>query len=178
MVTRLQLAAELGLNPRYVSKLLEEGLPIQVRGKGGRASMFDLSVCRAWLEARNRVDEPAVDGVSRGLTAERARKERAQALLAEQLYAVRSGKLLDAETVEKRWAAEITAARSVILSSYTTAADRVFRAGTIDGLVGVERELKAIAYGVLRELSRETAAPTAQPKKPKKPKKRKAAARC
>lgn len=165
LVTARQLAVAFVVHPRTIAKFMDEGMPVAKRGRGGRPSMFDLAVCTAWKEAREQL--PADDGGPVDLTRERARKERAQALLAEQLYAVRSGKLVSTADVEKAWQAEIAAARSVILSSYTTAADKVFRAATTDGLAGVERELKAIAYGVLRELSDGAKAP--------KKKKRKAA---
>lgn len=150
LLTREQLATAWGVHARTVAKWQEEGLPVAVRGRGGRASRYDQEECDAWKAAREAlaVDEGPVD-----LTRERARKERAQALLAEQLYAVRSGKLLDAALVEKAWAAEIAAARAVVLSSYTAAADRVYRAAVTDGLGGVERELKALAFAVLRELA-------------------------
>jgi len=44
--------------------------------------------------------------------------------------------------------------RTAILATYTTAADRVHRASTLEGLPGVEGVLKAIAYELLRELAR------------------------
>lgn len=84
---------------------------------------------------------------------ERARKERAQAELAEQTFQVRARSLLPAEEVARLWGAEVTGVRSVILSSYTTHADRVHRAATLDGLAGVEQALKELAYEVLRELA-------------------------
>lgn len=149
LVTRGELAVEWAVHPRTIAKFIEEGMPVAKRGRGGRSSLFNLEACQAWRDAREHLaaDQP-VD-----LPRERARKERAQALLAEQLYAVRSGKLLPAEDVERIWMAEVRSVRSAILASYTASADRVYRAATTDGLAGVERALKAIAHDVLRELA-------------------------
>jgi phage terminase Nu1 subunit (DNA packaging protein) len=164
-LTRIALASALGCDVRTIAKWQDEGMPVAVRGRGGRASLYDEEACRAWKIIRDQATASADGPIGNGMR-ERARKERAQAQLAEQLYAVRAGDLLPASEVEKRWAAEISAARAVILTSYTTAADRVFRAATTDGLAGVERELKTIAYAVLRELSNPPAA--AKPKKKKR----------
>ena len=79
------------------------------------------------------------------------------------------------------WRGEVTAIRSLILSSYTTHADRVYRAGVTKGVAGVEAELKALANEVLRELADPTRAmPGEQPdgtvkKKPASNRKRKKA---
>lgn len=169
-VTARQLAQALGVHTRTVDKFVSDGMPVAKRGRGGRPSRYDLDECQAWKAAREAA--AAQDGPV-DLARERARKERAQALLAEQLYDVRSRKLVAVEDVEKAWTAEITAARAVILASYTAAADRVYRAGVQDGLGGVERELKGLAYEVLRELSQPTVASST--KKPKKKPRRRAA---
>ena len=164
LITRRAIAAKLAVHMMTVTKWEREGLPIAKRGRKGKPSLYRENEVRAWLQAREeaaKTPDGALD-----LVQERAKKERWQGLLAEQLFQVRAKQLLPATEVEQAWIAEIAAARSVILSSYTTSADRVFRAATTDGLAGVERELKTIAHGVLRELADR---PT------KKPKKRKAA---
>lgn len=163
LLTRVELAAALDVNPRTIAKWIEEGLPVAKRGKGGSPSQFDLAACRAWQAARAQLqaDDP-ID-----LMRERARKERAQALLAEQLYAVRSGKLLPADEVEKVWTAEVAAVRSLMLSAPQTWSDRIYRASTSEGLAGVERELKALIHSFMRELA---------DRRTPKPRKKKAAA--
>lgn len=150
-LTQTQLAAELGCHARTIAKWIREGLPIAVRGRGGRPNQYDLELCRAWKDAR---DQAAADQDGPvDLARERARKDRAQALLAEQLYAVRAGKLLDAQAVQRAWAKEYAAIKTILIASYTSAADRVHRASTLDGLPGVEREMKAVAFAALREIS-------------------------
>lgn len=147
-MTRLQLASRLRKDPRTIAKWLEEGLPVARRGRGGRPSLYDAKSVRAWVARR----ETTANGEP--VARERDRRDRAQALLAEQLHDLRARRLLPVEEVERVWVAEVAAVRAIILASYTTHADRVHRAATLDGLAGVERELKALAYEVLRELAR------------------------
>lgn len=154
------MAAALGCDIRTVAKWEDEGLPVAVRGKGGRPSLYDLEECLAWQAAREQL--AAEDGTVTDLKAARARKEHWQAMLAEQMHQIRAKDLLPRVEVQQRWAAEIGAARAVILQSYTASADRVLRAAVRDGLAGVERELKGIAFEVLRELS--SGAPSAKRK--------------
>lgn len=125
-------------------------MPVTTRGRGGRPSRYDEKIVRAWLAAREESAKPngLVD-----VAKERARRERAQATLAEQTFLMRQRELLPRAEVEKIWAAEIAAVRTMLLASYTTHADRVFRAGTLEGLSGVEGALKDIANEVLRELA-------------------------
>jgi phage terminase Nu1 subunit (DNA packaging protein) len=148
--TRGELAEALGCSVRTISTWQGEGLPVAVRGKGGRASLFDPAACRRWVETREeaRANSQPVD-VARA----RARREEAQALLAEQLHATRAGRLLPADDVAGVWSRHVAAVRAAILATYTTAADRVHRAATIEGLAGVEREMKTIAFELLRELA-------------------------
>lgn len=158
LLTRRELSERLQIHMQTITKWERDGLPIAERGRKGRASMYRLSEVVAWRSAREQA--AAKPGGPIDVAQERARKERAQALLAEQLYATRSGKLLPADEVEKAWTAEVAAVRTLMLSAPTTWADRIHRAGTTDGLAGVERELKALIHGFLRELAdRKTAKP-------------------
>jgi phage terminase small subunit len=155
-VTRRELADRLGVHMQTITKWEREGMPIARRGRKGKPSEYSESAVRAWKLQRESVAQAGPGALD--VIRERARKERAQAALAEQMHAVRSGRLLDVDEAEKRWATEIAAARSLILASYTMAADRVFAAATTQGLAGVERELKAVAYEVLRELAKDARA--------------------
>jgi phage terminase Nu1 subunit (DNA packaging protein) len=150
-ITAKQLADAIGVDRRTIAKWQDDGMPVAVRGRGGRPSQYDLDACRAWKDARDQVATD-LDGQI-DLLRERARKDRAQALLAEQLYAVRAGKLLDAEAVTRAWSREYAAIKAILIASYTSAADRIYRAATLEGLIGVERELKAVAFAALREIS-------------------------
>lgn len=152
LVTRRELAKRLGCHIQSITRWERDGLPCAQPGGGNRASLFAETDVRAWLAAREAAarESGVVD-----LARERARRERAQAMVAEQLYATRAGKLLDADAVHKKWTEEITAARAVLLASHQSAADRIYRAAITGGLAGVERELGDLARAVLRELAGE-----------------------
>lgn len=87
------------------------------------------------------------------LVRDRARRERAQAVVAEQLFETRQRQLLPVEEVERVWAAEVGAVRAAILATYTTQADRLHRVAVLEGVAGVEAALKDLAHDLLRELA-------------------------
>lgn len=152
LLSRRDLATVMSVHPDTITGWHDAGLPIAVRGGRGRQALYDPAAVRAWKAAR---EEAAAQAATDPVDAfrERARKDRAQAMLAEQLYLQRAGKLLDADLVTKTWTGEYAAVRTILLASYTSAVDRVHRAATLEGTPGVERELKAIAFAALREIS-------------------------
>jgi phage terminase Nu1 subunit (DNA packaging protein) len=150
LLTRVELSRELGCDPRTVAKWIEEGLPVHTRGRGGRASLYSLKSAREWKRQR---DESSTSVGALDPHQERARRDRAQALLAEQQLRTRERELLPATEVQKAWSAEVSAVRAQALAIPTTYADRIHRAATLDGVAGVERELRAAVHGFLRELS-------------------------
>jgi len=149
LVTRLELAKRLQCNPQTIVKWVEEGLPVERRGKGGRASKYDMAKARAWVQAR----EDAARQQGPDFAVSRARKELAQAIEAEQRVAMRAGKLIAIEDVDRIWSAQVAAVRSRLLSLPTALSDRLHRAAALDGVVGVERMLLDAVHGALRELS-------------------------
>jgi P27 family predicted phage terminase small subunit len=149
-ITRRELAQRLAVHMMTVTKWERDGMPIAERGRKGKPSAYREADVRAWLSAR---ETAAAKSGLVDVAQERARKERAQATLAEQSYKARERELLPAAEVEKVWNAEVQAVRAAILATYTTRADRIHRAAVIDGVAGVETELKAMAYELLRELS-------------------------
>ncbi len=150
LLTRRDLAAQLGVHMMTVTKWERDGLPVAARGRKGKPSTYREADVRAWIAARETAAKR--DGLV-DVAQERARKERAQATLAEQTYQARQRELLPAGEVAQIWGAEVQAVRTAILATYTTQADRVHRVATLEGVAGVERELKAIAHELLRELS-------------------------
>ncbi len=159
-VTRKELAERLHCHMQSITIWERQGLPVFERGRRGRPSRYLESQVRAWKDAREQAAKPPghVD-----VAQERARKERAQAILAEQTYQARSRELLPAVDVERVWAQEVQAVRTAILATYTTAADRVHRAAVLDGVPGVEAAMKEIAYELLRELARPDREPPPAP---------------
>lgn len=150
LLTRRQLAAAVGVHMMTVTKWEQDGMPVAHRGGKGRPSHYREVDVRAWIQQR---EEAAKQPGAVNLVQERARKERAQAIRAETETKIRLRDLVEREDIVRLWAAEAAAARAIILSHYTTHADRVYRVATLEGLPGVEAILKDMALGVLRELS-------------------------
>jgi phage terminase Nu1 subunit (DNA packaging protein) len=145
-----------------VTKWERSGMPVAERGRKGKPSRYSEVDVRAWLQAR----EAAVTaGTVIDVINARARKELAQARLAEQKHETLSRVLLPRAEVERVWAMEVAAVRQKLLSLPTTVADRILRAATLDGLAGVERVLDEVVKDTLRELSGVKTAE--QPKKKK-----------
>lgn len=150
LLTRRELAALLDVHMQTVTKWERAGLPIAKRGRRGKPSRYDETEVRAWLQQR---DEAAHKAAALDPFQERARKDRAQAILAEQMHAIRARALLPREEVERTWGAEVSAARAKLLAWPLMIADRVYRVATLEGIVGVERVLREAVNEVLRELS-------------------------
>lgn len=125
-------------------------MPVATRGRGGRPSLFDLEACRAWRQARDQA--PGATGHV-DVAKARAEKEIWQARNAEQAFLIKAKQLVARADLEKIWTAEVAAVRTLILDGYVSSTDRVFRAATLDGRAGVERELRAMAEAVLEELA-------------------------
>ncbi len=160
LLTRRELAARLHVHMQTISKWEQDGMPIAERGRRGRASRYQQSEIQRWLTHR---EQAAQKSGLFDVAQERARKERAQAALAEQSYQTRERELLPRSEVEKVWSAEIAAVRTKLLAIPIAFADRVHRASTLDGLVGVERALKDAVYDALRELANPDREPTPPP---------------
>jgi phage terminase Nu1 subunit (DNA packaging protein) len=52
LLSKKQLAAELGRSTRWVELRMREGLPVQPRRCAGEHARFDLDEVRQWLDAR------------------------------------------------------------------------------------------------------------------------------
>lgn len=150
LLSRRDLAKALGCHMMTVTKWEREGLPIAERGGKGRPTHYREIDVRAWLQLR---DEAAKQPGALNLMQERARRERAQAALAEQAHQIRMRDLLPREEVEKVWGGEVAAVRAKLLSWSQTLSDQVFRAATVEGLGAVERLLATAVDDVLRELA-------------------------
>lgn len=150
LLTRRELAAARGVHMQTVTKWEQDGMPVAERGRAGKPSRYRQRDVNAWLKAREKkADQSGMAFVAQ----ERARKERAQAVLAEQTFQMRAGTLIAADEVEKAWAAEVAAVRAKLLAWPSTVADQLFRAATLEGLPGVEHVLLVAVHDVLGELS-------------------------
>ena len=113
LLNRRELAAALGVNAQTVTKWTAAGAPVAKRGRQGKPYLYEREAIEQWLQAR---EAAASNGKAVDLARERARKERAQALLAEQKYQERAGELLEADQVARVWSAQLNAVRMKLLS--------------------------------------------------------------
>jgi phage terminase Nu1 subunit (DNA packaging protein) len=150
-VTRQDLIRLFGVNERTIQKWQAEGMPIAQRGSPGKSSLYVLSEVKAWHEAREKSGQNG-SHYQASLQA-RARKEEAQALLAEQSYDIRAGKLLPIEDVEREQAAAIRGTRAMLMSIPVTYAARVEKAAKLHGERGVETVLTEAINEVLTQLA-------------------------
>ena len=173
-LTRLELAAAMKVSPRTVAKWLEEGMPVDERGRGGRASRYRLKDVKAWATAY----EKAASGKGRPMDAlaARAERDRWQAALAEQTHQLRARHLLPAAEVEAAWAKTLVALRAHLLALPVALPDRLERVARLEGVTGVERELEAAIHSALRELG-ELDITKAPPKPPTRSKPKRSRAR-
>ncbi len=162
LVTRRELANLLDVTMSGVTKWEQAGMPVVEPGRKGKPSLYSEAEVRNWLAER---EKAARDNGTYDLPRERARKEKAQAILAEQTVAIRARDLVARDLVERTWAAEVVAVRAKLLSWPATISDRLYREATLNGLQGVERVIKAAVDEVLLELSKPKRVKTTRPAK-------------
>lgn len=146
-LTRPELAERLGCAVRTVTKWLAAGMPVAVRGRGGAPSTYDEGAVRAWKHDR---DERA-RARSADLMHSRSRKELAQAIEAEQRVAIRAGKLIPIEDVDRVWSGHVAAVRARLLAIPMALSDRLHRVAVVEGPAAVEALLQTAVYQVLTE---------------------------
>ena len=115
-----------------------------------------MAAVRAWLTERAAASSSGTAGTTAGpvnLVAERARKERAQAVEAEQRVAIKAGALLARDEVERIWSAEIAAVRTRLLGLPQQHADQVHQAAATGGVAAVEVLLVDMIRAVLVEMA-------------------------
>ena len=167
LLTRKELAAKLGIVQGTVTKWEQAGLPVAEPGRRGTASLFNFIEVQKWRRQR---DLAARENGTADLTKERARKERAQALVAEQALQIRAGELLVRSEVEDVWTKAILGVRSKLLAWPATLTEQLGRAYELGGVRALEDKLNEAVYDLLTELA------TPAPKR-KRPARKKAAAK-
>ena len=152
LLTRVELAAALDppVHKQTVTIWTAEGCPVAEVGRRGVPHKYRKSDVVAWLEVRKETKE---SGGVVDLTKARAEKEYWLAKLAEQKHQTLEGELLPADEVRRTWAAEVTAIRTRLLAWPTTIADKLHRAATLEGVVGIENVLQEAVREVLTELA-------------------------
>ena len=164
-LTRREAAKLVGVHQDTLSRLLNGVLAPAVLARSGRGGALRLS--RPAIEVY-----VAVQRESRPLDPqqERARRDRAQALIGEQTYAARARELLPADEVARVWSAHIQAVRTKLLSWPATLTDQLHRASRgAGGPAAIERVLVVAIREVLIELSQSKAAASRQPSRAPRP---------
>lgn len=150
LLTRIELSKRLEVYPDTISKWERAGLPVAEPGRRGLASLYDLAAVQKWRADR---EKAAKQNGTFDLQRERARKERAQALVAEQTLAVRAGELIPRAEVVQTWSKELAAIRSKLLAWPATLSDQIVRAAELGGVPAVEKLLQTAVEELLTELS-------------------------
>lgn len=95
LLTRRELADQVGVHPMTVVKWEQDGMPVAKRGARGRASLYDPQAVAAWKDARDAAAAvPKGKDVAGSVIAERARKLRLE-------NDAREGRLVPLERVKR-----------------------------------------------------------------------------
>ena len=155
LITRTELASDLGVNPITITKWQGEGLPVAVRGGRGVESKYRMAEVWRWGLARERARAGAGGaGADMSLPVERAKLARVQTRKADLEIRKREGELLEATEVMRLLAQAVLAIRSGILRLPTTIAGAIVacvqRGG---GAPDITALLRPACEDLLRELA-------------------------
>ena len=150
LITRRELSQRLDRVMGTITKWEQAGMPCAEPGRKGKASLYSEREVRKWLTAR---EKNAQTNGTHDVARDRARKDRAQAVLAEQTAEMRARDLVPRVQVERAWASEVAAVRAKLLAWPSTISDRLYREGAVRGVKGIERVIKEAVESLLRELS-------------------------
>ena len=124
LFTRPQLATIFGKNPRTIAKWLDDGMPVAVKGRGGRASRYSLPQCVQWVlerELQARGDE----GEELKPQLERAKLDRKRREELELKIRVRRGELVEVDAVRAEYADLAAAVKARLRSIPDAVADQL-----------------------------------------------------
>lgn len=158
LLTRTELAAELGKNPVTITKWQGEGLPVAVRGGRGRESKYRIADVWEWGLARERARAGGSGAAEMNLPVERAKLSRIQTQLAQQKFRKAEGELLEAHEIGRTWSLIVLAIKSKLLALVTTVADRLV--GAVRGAEteeGARSAVMTILAAEVRDVLRELA---------------------
>jgi phage terminase Nu1 subunit (DNA packaging protein) len=112
LVNRWVLAERLGCNPQTLYKWADAGMPVAVRGRSGRCSLYDEDAVQAWLSERQAGrTRPGLD-----LAAERAKLTRVQTEVAALKLRAARGDFISSQDADRALRAMATAARAALLA--------------------------------------------------------------
>lgn len=149
LVTRSELAKDLGNDPQTITKWVAAGMPVAERGRRGRGHRYRKADVVAWLKKR----ETKIASRDNDLNAARTRKELAQAIVSELRAAEIRQDLLPRDDVEQLMAAERDAIKAKLLIWSTTLPDLLYRTAKLRGVGGLEIVIEKAVHEILEEFA-------------------------
>lgn len=151
LVSRIQIADVFAVNPRTIDKFTDEGMPVSERGKGGKASTYDVKACVQWYVTRERA---ALVGDGEGLSPQhqRALLDRKRTEDLDLRLRVRRGELVSVEEAAQDFHEFSSTIRARFRRVPDAVADRVVVA-SVNGPHAVKSLLLMEIDEALRELS-------------------------
>ena len=152
LLTRPQLATLLSADPLTISRWEHEGLPVAQPGGPGKSTLYDAAVVVAWWHAReiDRLTGAASGGLNP--VTQRARKDRAQADLAELTKAERTAELIPRSEFERVLVRVVQSIRTKLLAGPRAWAPLLARL-VGQGPSAIEAELRRRIREILTELA-------------------------
>lgn len=110
LVTKIELAKHFDLSPDRIQNYIALGLPVAVKGKQGKAALYDLESCEKWVQENFRQEETGT------LAEAKLRKLTAEAALAEIELERERGRLVEIDEVTRQVTAMLTNVRAKLLA--------------------------------------------------------------
>jgi phage terminase Nu1 subunit (DNA packaging protein) len=136
------------VTPGTIIRLARDGMPVAQGGGQGRQAKYLPSACVAWRLAQVESKYTGMEGLNPQV--ERAKRDRAQGRLAEQLHRRREGDLLEREDVRRTWSNVVVAIRARLLAMPQGLAERCAHAADP---AAIEQILRDEVHSALRELA-------------------------
>jgi phage terminase Nu1 subunit (DNA packaging protein) len=144
LLSKIELSAALGKNPKIISDWIVAGCP---HDRDGKKYVFDLPEVWKWREGYLRKSAPKAKS---DMAVQKTRLTKAQADKTEIEAAVASGKFVSVEDVKETWSNVISAMRTRLLSIPSRAAPLVAVVSTPQE---TEKIIKTLLYEALTDLS-------------------------
>jgi phage terminase Nu1 subunit (DNA packaging protein) len=144
LLSKIELSAALGKNPKIISDWVVAGCP---HDRDGKKYVFDLPEVWKWREGYLRKSPPKSEN---DMAAQKTRLTKAQADKTEIEAAVASGKFVAVEDVKETWGNVISVVRTRLLSIPSRAAPLVAVVSTPQE---TEKIVKTMLYEALTDLS-------------------------
>jgi phage terminase Nu1 subunit (DNA packaging protein) len=171
LMDRDSLAVLFGVNPGTIHRWATlDGLPVAQGGGAGKQAKYLPSACVAWRLAV--IEAKAGPAGALNPSAERARRDHHQALLAEQLHKKRAGTMLEVEDIRRVWGSIVLAVKSRLLRMPTSLAAACAVASSP---AEIERLLAAEVRAALSELAAWTPPADPKPASPSTPRRKRSA---